>query len=524
MAGLGFANPEAHKGQRLALMNGAASIPAYGQTVSPSQMQGGAHLPTPSAQSMPAPPVNPAGGQPTPPYGSIGAPQAAMQAFQAAQSGSPGTAPGAPGTDPEAPPEDDGPEWYKVAGAIGHVLLSIDAGYHGRGMPEGPEAEWRAQQDQEMQLQEFVINTVAQGWEASRKAPLESREEILGLYEAAIKKVAPEFDFRGFIKKLESDGDRVDALAPQLATFSPEAKSLFMARVRSRGGDPAAAAADAVKDPDFMKQLQDYDDNKNAAPLKFKLHKIRAAMKQLGMADDAFADLSPDDLSRINDLLPENSRLTPSELATLRRKPEYGTIIGMKPPPQPGLDREAGYRSDTPRARPPQAGADDDLEDGGLDDAPPPADPPRRSPPPRSAPTPRRAPQGPKPPARPTAKPRAGAATPNSAADQLASKRPGWKPPEKGASKIQRGASSTSSAANLLPNRAVKPRAPVKMEMTAEMPGVAPAKKAAPAAAPAKRERRIVVPKDTNIPGFGKAKKGDVLIYDYETGQYRRGK
>lgn len=62
------------------------------------------------------------------------------------------------------------------------------------------------------------------------------------------------------------------------------------------------------------------------------------------------------------------------------------------------------------------------------------------------------------------------------------------------------------------------------MEMTAEMPGVAPAKKAAPAAAPAKRERRIVVPKDTNIPGFGKAKKGDVLIYDYETGQYRRGK
>lgn len=61
------------------------------------------------------------------------------------------------------------------------------------------------------------------------------------------------------------------------------------------------------------------------------------------------------------------------------------------------------------------------------------------------------------------------------------------------------------------------------------MPGSRPKKPAQPAPAPdtqseGSRERRVVMPKDMEIKGFGKVKKGDVLVYDYKSGTYRRAK
>jgi hypothetical protein len=58
-----------------------------------------------------------------------------------------------------------------------------------------------------------------------------------------------------------------------------------------------------------------------------------------------------------------------------------------------------------------------------------------------------------------------------------------------------------------------------------EVVGKRPPKKApAPEQQEAPRERRVVIPKDTEIPGFGKVKKGEVLVYDYKSGTYRRAK
>lgn len=78
-----------------------------------------------------------------------------------------------------------------------------------------------------------------------------------------------------------------------------------------------------------------------------------------------------------------------------------------------------------------------------------------------------------------------------------------------------------------------KPRTPNVPTTKVDAVGKRPSKQAqAPApqrpAAPAQQppgqqgQKRIRVPKDMNIPGYGQARKGEVLIYDYATGQYRK--
>jgi len=41
------------------------------------------------------------------------------------------------------------------------VILSADAGYRGTAQPDNPFAK---DQDQEMQVQQFIMNTAARGW------------------------------------------------------------------------------------------------------------------------------------------------------------------------------------------------------------------------------------------------------------------------------------------------------------------------------------------------------------------------
>lgn len=60
--------------------------------------------------------------------------------------------------------------------------------------------------------------------------------------------------------------------------------------------------------------------------------------------------------------------------------------------------------------------------------------------------------------------------------------------------------------------------------------GQRPKKTAPPPATPPKApggmapgERRVKASKDTTVPGLGKVKAGEIIIYNDETGEYRRG-
>jgi hypothetical protein len=476
MPGLGFVNPELLKARKLALMNGS--------TLQPGQPQPAASAPPPpsAVQQLPMPPMGGQGGPP-PPQSVQPLP---MPAMDPAQSQAP------PAYD--GPPVQDGaPEWTRIAGAIGHIILSADAGYHGRAMPAPPEGAGTKDQDQEMQVQYFLTNTVARAWEAVRNAAPEQRDKIIGLYSDAIRKVDPTFDLKKFMDEASSDSDWVDRVAPDVATMSDEAQAMFMAKVRQRGGDPATAAADVVKDQEFMKSLQDFDDRRNSPVLKYKLQRIRAAMVSMGMDPDTFAGMSMDDFARVNAELPEKARLSPSEMSTMRRHPDLAAALGMTTPSPEGesgptseqrptgLEKASGY---TPPSRPserrPPAARQAPTEDAAR---PPPS--PRRpanAPPRPAAPAPRNQ-QGPQ--TRP-----APPATPKKQAPYYP---PGWNP------RTPKRPTAQQPAA--------PPRSPTPAPRTPE---------------PASAERRVVASRDVEVPGVGKVKKGEVVIYDSKTGKYRR--
>ena len=486
MAGLGFANPELKKAQLLAQLNGSTAVPMGGQPPAPQMPQ----MPTPQRLPMPNMDVQPQAAptpQPLPmPNMDVAPPQVGPQAPDMSKAPKGGK---------------DIPQWAKIAGAIGHIILSADAGYNGRAMPESPFGGQHSQ-DQEMQVQRFLMNTTARAWEAIRKAPPEQREQIKQMYADAISKVDPSFDFNGFMDKTASDADWVDQIAPDVATFSDDAQTMFMAKVRQHGGDPATAAADVLKDQAFMKSLQDFDDQKNVPVLKYKLQRIKAAMVSMQMAPDTFGGMTMDDLRRINDELPESVRLTPSELSSLARHPEMAGVIGMSPPKDDseptGLDHAAGYQPPSRPAPYQRPRHPEDPGDEGNEEEPPPDDQTEDAPDP-VAPPPRR-PAGPPPtkrPAAPAPRSQQGPQTKPPAPKEKPYYPPGW-----------------------------KPRTPAVPTTKVDAVGKRPSKQAAaPVQKPAGQqgEKRIRVPKDMTIPGYGQARKGDVLIYDYATGQYRRG-
>lgn len=493
MAGLGFANPELMNAVKLAVQHGSTALP---------QMTAGAGQPGPAAAA--APPPSSVGQLPYPSQMKVAPPPGAVAPLPMPTPQIDTQANAAP--PPTKPVPEDGktdPHWWEVAGAIGHVILSVDAGLRNQPMPEPPGGDPREAQDQEMQVQEFTMNTVTRAWEAWRKAPPDQKGKVLEMFQSVIDKVQPGFDLDGFIKGMMDDSDWADMVAPDLAVLSPEGKSMFMAKVRQMGGDPAAAAAAVVKDEAFMKSLFDVDDQRNIPVLKFKLQKMRAALASMNMDPDTFADMTLDDLMRINANLPESVQLTPSELATMKRHPDLGTIIGMRstggseprgPESAPSIDRSTGYTP--PPSQPSRR---------------PPATPPRRPAPQSEVPAEGDAPRRPAPrvPARPVA--------------------PSTSPPSQGRPQTPPSAGPRRPAAPPHYPPGWKPRTPnvpvQKVEAVGKRPkkqDAAPPPAAPPPQQPAPREQRFRVPKDTNIPGFGNVKKGEIIIYDPVSGSYRR--
>lgn len=450
--GLGFANPELQKAQLLASLNGSTSIPKNVMAVGKVAESAPAQVPQPAVQQK----------LPTQAMTTI-QPEARSNLTSADATNSSSTA--------QTTAAKKGPDFYETAGALGHIILSIDAGLRNQPMPDPPGGDPRAAQDQEMQVQEFVMNTAARAWEAMRKAPIEQRSAMMQQFEEVIRRVTPDFDLRQFIEGLMDDEDWVDQIAPEVAMMSEEAKSMFMARVRASGQDLAESASSLLKDREFMDGLRGFDDNRNAPVLKYKLQRVRAAMVSMQMDENTFAGMSFEDFQRVNDQLPESVRLTPSEIATMRRRPDLGAIIGLSGSEQatggidrggpPTLDRAATYSP--PKS--PATNAIKSSEAPGQGQGPPRPQPSPRA----SAPQPRTAPQKPQTPSAPR---------PNYP--------PGWNP---------------------------------DMVTKVEVVGRRPRKETT---ASPQRERRVVVPRDMDIPGYGRARKGDALIYNYETGEYRR--
>jgi len=517
MAGLGFANPERKRAEMLARLNGSTSpIASTARPMLPAgQPMPGGTTQQPQAPQMP----QMQGAAPPDPSQVAPLPMPQIQPQQPMQPTAP--AAGQPGEE-----EDDGPAWHEVIGALGHVILSADAGYRGAAMPENPLA---GDQDQEMQVQQFIMNTAARGWEAIRQADPENRPAIMKTFADIIRKVDPNFDYEAFVDGLMSDPERVDQMAPQIAMMSDEAKEMFMARVRSQGGDPAAAAAEVIKDPDFMKTLTDFDDSRNMKVMPYKLERVKAALVSMGMDPMMFANMTPEEFARVNNELPEKARLTPAEIATLRRQPTLGKILGLRYADEapeggaPSMDDEAGYRPPSRPQRPSAVMPDEEPMDGEGSDAPPPRAPasPRPSARPASppAPPPARGPSAQRPAPGPQAA-NPGVSRMPAPARPAAPAKPPAKPPARTAP-----AKQPYYPPGFQP-RTPKPRQEPVPVTKVEVVGKRPPKKAqAPETQQeAPRERRVVIPKDTEIPGFGKVKKGEVLVYDYKSGTYRRAK
>lgn len=498
--GLGFANPELRRAQMLAQLNGSTALPRGAGTSQPPT-PAPTETPPPSAVGqipMPEMPVVGPGGRPSP------------QDVQQLPLEMPMVGPGAPQQQGAAqPPQvEKGASWAQIAGAIGHVLLSADAGYHGRALPKYNDP-MKAEQDEAMREAEFLINTTARGWEVARKAPPGQREGMLQAFEQAIARVAPDFDFRGFIDGLETDAERMDTVAPQLATMSPEAKEMFMAALRARGGD-ATAAAELLKDEQFMNTLTDFEDRRNSPVVNYKLQAIKAASAKIGVDPETFKNMTADDFAALNDQLPEQARLTPSEISTLKRNPQLGAAIGLRNPAadeeNQTLDSRAGVTpAPAPRTQPGAA----------RPPTPEPATQPAR--PPRAAgrPVTDRGPTAP-----PQAQPKAAKPAAKSKAQKPAGppimpegegavyNRPGYRP-EYADPAFQRAVQG-EAAKRGVPREQVSQAMSVRQADAPSQQGGAPA-------------QRFKAPKDMTIPGVGRVKAGEVVIYDPATGKYRRG-
>lgn len=541
--GLGFANPELKRAQLLAQLNGSTRLPMNpggGPPPITSDIQGG---PNAAPAQMPAQALQ-------------AAPQAAPQIDpSAALTAGINTSAAPPPTDPSMDPtaQTEGmPKWAKIAGAIGHVLLSIDAGYHGRGMPSAPDyLDPQKEQDQNMQVAEFLINTTARAYEVSRKAPPGARGPMLEQFKQAVQRVAPNFDFDGFLNSMQTDAERMDELAPDLATLSEDAKRMVMAQINARGGD-ANAASGVIKDQQFMSGVFDFEDERNTPALKFKLQGIQQAMKQLGMPADALADATPEGFRQFNGSLPEKYRLSPSEIGTLRRNGDLQRIIGLGQTPQergedPTLESRAGRRPPPEPLRRDNAVMPDEADEEPFDEPVAPSAPPRRR---AASPTstnsaapPSPSSQGQRPP-QAQSKPRPG--------------RPGTRPPpdegsgnafldemvrrgDEGRRELQRRgvkaeqfvpqARQAADEMNRYLEETGADRYPVEQLMQ-EQQAPQPKRQARqreperqPARQPEQRQapQKFRVPQDTTLPGVGRVKAGDTVIYDATTRKYRRG-
>lgn len=530
--GLGFANPAAKRAMMLAALNGSTALPMPGamppgQPAPPPmepQPSPGAAPPTPAPLPMPNMPMVGPGGRPSP----EDVAQLPVNIPQVGPGTDPAAPPPAPGAPPASDPEGKTPKWARIAGAIGHVLLSADAGYRGQPLPKYEDPAERERQEAQQQA-EFLINTTARMWEIMRNAPPDKRDAMMAQFEAALQKVNPDFDFRGMMESLETDADKVDKVAPQIAMMSPEAKQMFMAALSARGGDAEAAAA-LLKDETFMKSLIDFEDSRNAPVVRYKLAAIQKAMDSLGLTPDQMADLTPENFEVLNAQLPEQYRLTPSEIATLRRRPEMGAGLGMQTPktkPDQTLNSRAGVPEE-PEDAPPEPVAD-------ASSPPKPQRPPAPSP---SSGAPPRRPQG-KPTrsakAPPPTRPKPGAPPAEGSGDDDPNYAPpgagpvytrkGWQPDladpavQRDLKKLARERGLTreqvEAAIAEAGERAGKP--PLKRGK-AERPTAPP-----PERPKAKGTQKFKAPRDMTIPGVGPVKKGDVVTYDPATGKYTRG-
>lgn len=525
--GLGFANPELKRAQMLAQLNGSTRLPANPGSGPPPVS---ADLPG-RAPAMPAAPQAP---QPAPQQAPTIDPSAALAAGV-------GTAAQPPQAQPNIDPTGQAegmPKWAKIAGAIGHVLLSIDAGYHGRGMPSAPDyLDPGKEQDQNMQVAEFLVNTTARAWEVSRKAPPGAREPMLQQFKEAIQRVAPNFDLDAFIGSLETDAERLDNLAPDLATLSEDAKRMVMSQINARGGN-AQAAAGVIKDEQFMNGIMDYEDERNAPALKFKLQGIKQAMGALKMPGDILADATPEGFQQFNESLPEKHRLTPSEIGTLRRNPSLQRIIGMGRTPEemgeaPTLDSRANRGAPAPRRPTPRPAPPPDepvFEDEGDDEDPvAPVAPRRRAAPPPQRPNAARPASQPKPQARQPAEPEY-----NAFLDEMARRgEAGRKELQRRGVKPEQFVPQARQAADEM-NRYLEEtgedRYPIEQltQPREEQPAPRrqarqPARETPPQRQPERAPQALRVPKDMSLPGLGKVKAGDTVIYDEKTRKYRRG-
>ena len=352
--GLGFAqpNPELARARNLAKLNGSTALPQGAGTAQAPVIQ------PPANQSVgPATAPSPESVQPLP------MPDAAMpdRSAQLAQAAS------------TANPEKD-VDWARALQAIGYTIQAADAGYRGTAMPESPEAQWAKEDAEEARRVEAGVQIMMQAWEASRKAPPEKRAALLQAYKAAAQKMDPNFDFDAFMEEVSTDADRADMLAPQIAMMSPEAKAMFMSGVRARGGD-AQAAASLIKDDDFMATIFDFEDNRNSSAVQYKMAALRAQLKKMGLPDNAL-NLDPDKFAGLNEQLPKQMRLSPSELATLKRHPEY--LGGISETPRTARNQTLDSRAGTGPAM-----SEDEDDDPGVGDTLPDTPPEEVGPPPR---------------------------------------------------------------------------------------------------------------------------------------------
>jgi hypothetical protein len=215
-------------------------------------------------------------------------------------------------------------------GAVGFLLQEFSAGLAGRELPS-TRLKQEAVQRQQLEMQQIQVGSqvLKQGLELMERTPLEERQRMVDAFAGEFAESMP--GMRDMLLELSENIPDAIGVASSVGEFGPQLYALC-------GSDTTCIRKHAA-DEGYMNQLRTHRDEQNMPILGAKMREITGVMHTnpgvlSGLPRDASGNfvMTFADIGRLNTMLPDDLKLTGSEMNTLQRNHSVMAAFGIKTP------------------------------------------------------------------------------------------------------------------------------------------------------------------------------------------------
>jgi len=228
-------------------------------------------------------------------------------------------------------------------GAIGFLLQQFSAGLQGQELPS-TRLRREALQRQQLELQQMQVGAQAleQGLRLIERTPSENRQSVIDTFTGEFAESLP--GLRDTLVQFSESVPDARSIVSTVGEFGPQLYALC--------GSDIACIRKFAGDEGMMTQLRTQRDQQNLPILGAKLRDITNVMATnpkatagLPVDDAGLPFLTVQDLERLNETLPEDMKITDSEMNTLLRNEQVMTRFGIKTPEMAEFETKERFKS-----------------------------------------------------------------------------------------------------------------------------------------------------------------------------------